>query len=365
MASKTSYQPDVVSPPGTTLFEKLEEIGMSQKEFAERTGKPEKTISAIINGESAITPDTSLQFERVLNIPARFWLQREYMFQEYLARYKAERELKAIIKWAKNFPVRAIEKSGWLPEANNKATSAKNLLSFFGVASPQQWERIYVTSKMSVAFRMSLAHTSNPFAISAWLRRGDHQAKEIAGKPYNKRKFSEILTAIKTRLVWKQPLDYKTRLISYCADVGVKVVFTTSVPKAAISGATRWVGDNPLIQLSGRYKTNDHFWFNFYHEAGHIILHGKKDVFLENVEGTEVDKVKEEEADKFAAKMLLHPKELNHILSQPLTEDLILECAENFKTHPAIIVGRLQHIGTIPYSSMNHLKIKIDIINDQ
>jgi len=38
------YIPDSVSAPGETLEELLEERGMSQAEFAERTGRPKKTI---------------------------------------------------------------------------------------------------------------------------------------------------------------------------------------------------------------------------------------------------------------------------------------------------------------------------------
>ncbi len=69
---KNEYTPDVVSPPGATLADKLEEIGMSQAELANRTGRPKKTINEIIEGKAPITPETALQFKRVLNIPARF-----------------------------------------------------------------------------------------------------------------------------------------------------------------------------------------------------------------------------------------------------------------------------------------------------
>jgi len=39
-------------------------------------------------------------------------------------------------------------------------------------------------------------------------------------------------------------------------------------------------------------------------EAGHILLHGKKDVFLENLEYSDKDNQKEKEADSFAEKWL-------------------------------------------------------------
>ncbi|VAW51008.1 Antitoxin HigA / unknown domain [hydrothermal vent metagenome] len=67
------------------------------------------------------------------------------------------------------------------------------------------------------------------------------------------------------------------------------------------SGATRWISANKVvIQISLRYKTDDHLWFIFFHEAGHILLHGKKELFLEGTNG--LDEKKENEANVFAEK---------------------------------------------------------------
>jgi Zn-dependent peptidase ImmA (M78 family) len=64
-----------------------------------------------------------------------------------------------------------------------------------------------------------------------------------------------------------------------CAGAGVAVVFVPALPKTGVSGATRWINSNKaLIQLSLRYRTDDHLWFTFFHEAGHILLHGKKEL---------------------------------------------------------------------------------------
>jgi len=49
-------------------------------------------------------------------------------------------------------------------------------------------------------------------------------------------------------------------------------------------------------------RTNDHFWFRFYHELGHLVLHGKKETFLDDFE-TETDP-KEQEANRFARRAL-------------------------------------------------------------
>jgi len=78
----SEYFPETVFHPGVDLKEKVEEMGMSTKEFAEKTGKSEKAITGILNGDEEITHDLAEQFERVLKIPAEFWLRRQHQFNK-------------------------------------------------------------------------------------------------------------------------------------------------------------------------------------------------------------------------------------------------------------------------------------------
>ena len=64
--TKTSFQPDYISIPGDSLKEMLKFIHMTQAELAKRTGRPVKTINEIIKGRTTITPETALQFEKVV-----------------------------------------------------------------------------------------------------------------------------------------------------------------------------------------------------------------------------------------------------------------------------------------------------------
>ncbi|MEA4937916.1 MAG: HigA family addiction module antitoxin [Paludibacter sp.] len=347
---KNQYSAPIVFHPGETLTEKLVEMGMGPKEFAIRTGKPEKTIIAVIKGDSALTPDMAVQFESVTGIPAHFWMNSQRSYDEYMAREKRKEMIAQSVEWAKLFPVADMMKKGWLPATSSIEERISALLSFFGVSSPAAWEDYYFNQELKVAFRISLAHTSEPYAISAWLRKGELQAAALPTNNYSEKSFREILLKIK-RLMAKQPADFFNQLQSICLKVGVKVVYTPCLPKAPINGSTRWLNDTPFIQLAGRYKRNDAFWFTFFHEAGHILLHGKKDVFLENIEYPDKMNVKELDADAFAVKWTLSEDEEKEILTETsLDEKKIRIFARKFNTHPAIIIGRLQHKGLIPYT---------------
>ena len=318
MAKQNQYFPQIAFHPGDTLTEKLDELEMGPKEFALRTGKPEKTIIAIMKEKSSITPEMAVQFENVLKIPAHFWLNIQRNYDEYLAREERKEILSLSTSWAKKFPLADMIKKGWLLQNSTLEGETADLLAFFSISTHTAWEDYYLKQQLKVAFRISLSHTKEPYAISAWLRKGDLQATELSSKDYSDKKFKEVLPEIKT-IMAKHPADFFKKLQASCLEAGVKVVHTPCLPKAPIVGSTRWLNDTPLIQLSGRYNRNDSFWFTFFHEAGHILLHGKKDIFLEKIEYSDIDLKKEEEADNFAVKWTLTKEEEQKIIdSAPL-----------------------------------------------
>lgn len=358
---QNQYTPDYVSPPGETLQELLEEQGMSQAELAERTGRPKKTINEIINGKAAITPETALQLERVLNIPASFWNNREQQYREALALQEEQNRLQEQITWLDKIPVKAMIELGWIQHFQDKIEQLRETLNFFAVASPKQWEDIW--SNTDTDFRKSQAFQNDPGAVAAWLRRGEIEASEIHCAIYDASKFEETLIQIRALTV-QQPEIFQKEMVRLCAESGVAVVFIPQLPKTRTSGATRWLNPNKaLIQLSLRYKTDDHLWFAFFHEAGHILLHGKRDTFLEGKKLTLTqNQHKEEEANKFASDILIPPKEFKQFLvsGQQRKKAGIEHFANRIGIAPGIVVGRLQHDQILPPSHCNELKRKFE-----
>lgn len=357
---RNEYQPDIVSPPGETLREVLTTIGMTQAELAERVGRPKKTISEIINGKTAITPETALQLERVLAISAGFWLRREQHYRESLARQQDEDDLATHLEWLKEFPVKEMIAKGWISGFRDKIDQLKEVLRFFAINSPDQWD----AANFSASFRRSNAYQANPASVAAWLRAGELAAQDIYCQRFNAETFREALTQAR-RLTVEEPEVFVSRLQEICGDAGVAVVFIPELKKTRASGATRWLtSEKALIQLSLRYKTNDHFWFTFFHEAGHILLHGKREVFLEEADNSTAS-LKEQQANQFAADFLIPPREMTRLRELVPRDGLYpsLESIEDFAREigiaPGIVVGRLQHENLLPFSHGNRLKITL------
>jgi addiction module HigA family antidote len=367
MASTNQYFPQSVFHPGVILEEKLQEMGMSVKEFALRTDKPEKTIIAVLKGRSAITQEMAIKFENVTRIPANFWMRYQQRYDEFKTREKLQAVVEEAEEWAKAFPYAAMVKNKWVPATRKAEEKTKNLLSFFGVASHIAWENLYMETKLKVAAYTSLKFTHEAHAISAWLRQGELQAEKIDVPPFDMKKLKDNIPAMRT-LMTEHPDDFFTQLQELCFEAGVILLYTPKLPKVPLSGSTRWINDTPLIQLTARYGQNDRFWFTFFHELGHIVLHGKKYISLENVDFEASDPKKEEEANEFAEKHTFSKEQEEKLLLEhpkSITTDEIISYAQEFNTHPAMIIGRLQHKGLLHFSVGKEFMVPINLMPEE
>lgn len=348
------FVPDYAIVPGETLLDAIEALGMSQAELSERTGRPKKTINEIVKGKAPITPDTALQLERVLGVPAAFWNNLEKNYRETMARLAEQERLQEHIAWLAELPVKTMIKLGWIRSYEDKVHQLQEVLNYFGVASPDCWRDMWLGTQ--VAYRTSQAFESDPGAVSAWLRKGELVAREIVCTTYDETVFKAALQSIRGLTV-QPPELFQEEVIRLCAAAGVAVAFVPELPKMRASGATWWPTPNKaIILLSLRYKSNDHLWFSFFHEAGHILIHGKKDVFIED----NITNEKEEEANRFASDFLIPRQKLRSFLaSSRLSKDAISRFAEELGIAPGIVVGRLQHDSHLPPSYCNDLKTRL------
>jgi HTH-type transcriptional regulator/antitoxin HigA len=349
---------DYAIPPGETLSEFLEERGMSQSDLARRTNRPLKTINEIVKGKAAITPETAIQFERVLGMPDTFWNNLERNYREDRARLDERRELGEQVGWLKQFPIKELIGFGApIKEAKDKVDQLTELLRFFAVSSPIAWDRQLAVS--GAMFRRSAIFAASPPAVAAWLRWGELEADRIECQPFDAEKFRSALKKVKP-LTREDPEVFVPAVQRICAEAGVAVVFIPDLPKTRASGVARWLTPTKaMIQLSLYGKSDDKLWFSFFHEAGHLLLHGRKEGYLDSIERTTggLPDVEEDEANRFARDFLISPSDYQRIASTHNTSTTIIaRFAAEIGIAPGIVVGRLQHDGLVPPNYCNKLK---------
>ncbi len=356
------FTPNWVSPPGDTIADLLEERDWTQAQLADRLGYTTKHVSQLINGKAPITEETAIKLERVLGSTTRFWLNREAQYRAQLAKIDQEERLQAWVPWLEQLPVHDLMKQGVITKRRlvdkHKPEVVKDLLQFFGVASPDEWQSFYVG--MECAFRRTSESQSDVGAIAAWIRQGEVLAERLDCRKYSKPKFEKAVREIRTLTVL-DPQEFGPRMRKLCWEAGVVFVLIPSIPRAHVSGMARWLNlHKALIQLSLYGKQNDKFWFTFFHEAAHILLHDKKEIFLDEFDGGEkLESEQEREADRWASEFLI-PSDYEAELSSLKSKQAVSEFAEKLGIHPAIVVGQLQHDGVIPMNSMNGFKVRCD-----
>jgi HTH-type transcriptional regulator/antitoxin HigA len=349
---------DYAIPPGETLRELLDEQGLTQRDLARRADLSPKHVNRLLQGLVSLSPEIAQRLERVTGTAARIWNQLEANYQSDLQRLRDQRDLAADGSWLAELPVSALVDRDVLPrEPADKASRVEQMLSFFGVASVDAWDEVY--KGMACAFRQSKAYEVKPGAVAAWLRLGEIAAQDIRCSPYDRVGLRSALPRLRA-LTSEPPEVFSPDIQRICASHGVAVVFVEEIAGARASGVTRWLTPSKaLVQLSLRYRTDDHLWFTFFHELAHVLLHGKKALIIED-SSSDADDPKEAEADRFSRDLLIPPGEATE-LSQLKTALAVRKFAGRIGVAPGIVVGRLQHDGHWPHSRGHQLKRKLSL----
>ena len=82
--------------PGEILRDELEELGVSQTEFARQINVPPNRISQIIAGKRSITGDTALRFGHWFGVEPQFWLNLQAQFDLAVAERRVGNSVRAL-----------------------------------------------------------------------------------------------------------------------------------------------------------------------------------------------------------------------------------------------------------------------------
>lgn len=355
-----AYQPDYAVPPGEVLEEQLEALQMSQAELARRCNRSPKLISEIVSGKAPVEPATAVQLEKALGIDARIWLGIEADYRLHLQRESEVEETAKQAVWARKFPIGELMKRGAIPDSAKKADRVGAVLRFFGVGSVDVWEATYGGKLLSsAALRHSPSFISNRFALATWLRLGEIEADKISTQPFDKASFINALIKIRKLTAVRETtsIDKARRL---CQDAGVALTIVKPIPRTSLHAVSRWISpQKALMQLTARHLRDDQLWFSLFHEAAHLLLHGKRRVFVWTKDNQ--DAKEEEQANRWAADFLIPRRDWRRFSdARHFDSGDVYTFADEQGISPGIVVGRLQHEERIPYSHLNHLKATLE-----
>jgi len=341
------------SPPGDTINELLSNKGMSYKQFAESLSLSEHRVLLLIEGKQSITKSIAEKLELSLGVTKSYWLKRESQYKEDLLRFSEERNERK--EWIKLIPSTDMLKYGWIENTYSKEMEC---LKFFDVPTVDEWYRKYNDILSVTSFRTSASFDSTPESVVTWLRRGEIASKSIGLDSWNRSSFIEAVQKARKLTRERDPQKFIPKLQKLFAKCGVAVVVEKAPQRCRASGAAYFISPKKaIIMISGRYLSDDHFWFSLFHEAGHILLHGNMKLFLEfDDTNKDIDK-EEKEADKFAKNILIPENHREEFMSLNAKEwKKIIRFAKKINMSAGIILGQLQHANKVDHRYLNKLK---------
>lgn len=353
----TNFQPNWASAPGVTISRILRERSVSVDEFTKQMECSDQHVADLLKGQRAIDKKIANQLVLVLGASIDFWIKRERIYRESLERLLIEEQEKIGIQWLKEIPIADMKKFGWVDVSKNLQDRLRKCLEYFGVSSVNEWQIKYGDPVNLAAFRTTSAFEPNIGAVSAWIRRGEILSQEIDCKSWDAALFKENLFKIKELTREKNPEIFLPKLRKLCSDCGVALVIVRTPSGCMASGATKFLSPHKaLMLLSFRYLSDDQFWFTFFHEAGHLLLHGKRAFFIEE-KGKNKNTIQEEiEANQFAGDILINGRYKDELKNLSLDKWSIVKFSKKVGVSPGIVIGQLQYYGYIDFNRLNSFK---------
>ena len=340
MLTRKTYEfaPDYAVAPGESLREAIEYLGMTQVEFARRMGMTPQSLSRILSGKQPITHETAQKLEFITGISREFWNNMEARYREQLQIIELKKQENSFKDFIKLIPVKELAKRGYIQKFKEHVKQGIELLKFYKIGEIAAFDS-YAKSMVAAARSSPAFSTSAPNAVT-YITMGMHEAEKIDVADYSEKKFKEVLEQARS-MIQEPPEDFGAVLQELFASAGVALVFVPTFAGVSFSGVSKWISSSKaMIIMNIRGKREDKFWFSLFHEAAHILKHSKTQIYIAEATSTSPE---EEEADKFAAHILI-PAKYDERIQTAATEDEIIRIAEELDVSPGIVAGRYQHL---------------------
>lgn len=345
------FVPRWTSSPGATIQDLIKSKNISSSDVARACGLDRSAFNALLQGSAPLTEKIAQSLANYLGGSVSFWIRREARFQESTLIVEAD-------QWVQSLPLTSMKKLNWLEVPRDWRTRIDACLDFFGLDTLEGWKRNYAAPLQGVRFRTSPTYTNQVASVSSWLRAGEIAHKGFSGGSFDPDALLAGIDEMRELSRVADPAIFFPKLQSLAANCGVSCVLVPAPEGCAASGASRLLPDgSAIIQLSGRYLSDDQFWFSYFHEIGHLILHADKPLHIDgDPAAIELDS-SEYEANTFSADVLWPLEDRPTKLSEkkPSKRD-VLRLASAAGTSPGIITGQLQSSGILEYADYNYFK---------
>ncbi|MCC9146849.1 MULTISPECIES: ImmA/IrrE family metallo-endopeptidase [unclassified Arthrobacter] len=349
MTTPQEFMPRWASSPGATIQDLMKRNGVALADIADACNMPVSEFESVLCGATPITKQTAEALAFKVGGSSAFWLRRE-------ARYRESEEIVEADKWVNSLPLKSMKQFAWLDVPNDWRTRIDACLEFFGSDSLEAWNRSYGKQLQGVRFRTSATYPNQVSSVATWLRAGEIASRDLPVGRFKPRLLEDSVHEFRKLTRVPDPANFLPEMQKIAAASGVSCIIVPAPDGCAASGASRILQNgSALIQLTGRYLSDDQFWFSVFHEIGHLVLHGGAALHIDGDASAFEASQEESEANTFAADVLWPFENRPHFRVKLSRRD-VFRLAREAGTSPGILVGQLQSSGVLRYDEYNNLK---------
>ena len=358
-----SYNEIMAFHPGYYIAEIIEDMEITQAEFAIRMGTTPKTLSQLVNGQANISNDLAQKLSTMLGTSVEFWLNLQLTYDEKVIEISKAKELDAQIQMVALIDYSFFVKYANLPNTRSAAEKVASLCSYLKVADL----RVFMKPDFLVNFRTGISHTEDKNTLNAriWLQTALNFAHNMQVDCFDANKLNDALPEIR-RMTLQSPDVFLPRLRQIFSECGVAFVLLPYLKNSGINGAVKWISQEQVVLAMNDRKLNaDTFWFSLFHEIRHVLQQKTKTVFISSSvkEIQDINSKLEKDADTFSQNYLIPIKEYRAFAPSRYTSDAeIIAFAHKIGIHPGVVAGRMQHDGVLPPNRCSQLKEKYRIV---
>jgi HTH-type transcriptional regulator/antitoxin HigA len=333
-------------PVGQVLGKELDERHWTQGDFAAVLQRPVQFVSEIVNGRKEITRESAAQIAAALGQTPEFWLnlQNAYLLALQAKNSDTVRELDEVRRRARLnqlAPIAALRKRRILIGRTLEELEQE-------VMDLYELKAIDDDPAFVLAARRSNDEDSLTPTQTAWVGCVRKVAKARSGEvgAYSNEALKELAARLPKLLSTPEAFRQLPELFN---SVGVCLVYFEALPGARMDGCAFFLGDMPVIGLSGRGKRLDKVLFTLMHEVAHLTLgHVTSEALLIETLDDEDDEDSEEKAANKLAGAWVLPHGLPS-LPQRISRAWARQRAGELGIHPIVLIGRLQREERLPW----------------
>ena len=322
--------------PADFIKEQMEVRDWTQEDLADVLGFSIQTINKILKNRTSITIDVAKSLGKAFNQTPQYWLNLDNLYRLHLREDTQADEAVAIrSQLYARLPINEMAKRGWISKGNDLISS---VIHFFRC---KRIEDVLESDIAGLVFKKSeiFEERFDPNAASCWFQMAKNISETMEVATYDAKKLSALSEKLYTYTLNSNVSEFLNDL----NECGVRFFILPHLPKTYIDGAAFYLGANPTIVYTARYKRLDNFWFVMAHEIGHILRHLNAKMWY-IIESDAINQM-EQEANEDAARMLHHKEILNNLgRIDYLTSPQIIEASKQIGVHPCITVGALSRV---------------------